>query len=160
MYYITTTKRINSFENEHYFIKIVNVLEQNFFGYIELKYGNENIYVSDIERTVIDILNRPEYAGGFQEVIMSILEIPELDFQKLYDYLKKFNKKILYHRVGYLFSSPLFHEIFDVPENFLQKVKQKIHSVNYFTISNKSGIFRKDWNLIVPLEIDTLVTEV
>ena len=160
VYYVTTTKKINSFESQHYIIKIVTTLERYFFGFIQLNYGAEKFYVSDVERTVLDILNRPEYAGGFQEVIMSILDIPELDFQKLYKYLQNFDKKILYHRIGYLFDSPVFHETFDVPETFLQKVKKNIRSINYFNNSNKIGNFNKDWNLIVPLEIKTLVAEV
>ncbi|MHA1277803.1 MAG: type IV toxin-antitoxin system AbiEi family antitoxin domain-containing protein [Candidatus Helarchaeota archaeon] len=159
VYYITTTKKINSLENQQYLIKFVTVLERYFFGYIQVKYGEDKICVSDVERTVLDILNRPEYAGGFQEVITSILDIPELDFQKLSNYLTKFDKKILYHRIGYLFDSPVFHETFDIPKSFLQNLKKKIRSINYFNNSNRTGTFNKDWNLIVPLEIATLVME-
>jgi len=159
VYYITTTKKIKPLKTEHYLINPVITLDQYFFGFIQLDYGNEKINVSDVERTVLDILNRPEYAGGFHEVIMSILDIPELDFQKLYDYLLKFNKKILFHRIGYLFNSPVFQKTFDIPKDFLKRVKKNIHSVNYFDNSFKSGNLDKKWNLIIPSEIKNLVAE-
>jgi len=153
-YFITTFKRIKPVHNEFYSIKPVIVLRENFFGFIETKYGNELIKVSDLERTVLDIMNKPEYAGGFGEVITCLLDIEKLNFNIIDEYLKKLNKKILYHRIGYLFDSPVFKANFDIPNDFLEEIKRHIHSITYFDRLTKTGDFNNTWKVYVPRKIE------
>ncbi|MHA1378497.1 MAG: type IV toxin-antitoxin system AbiEi family antitoxin domain-containing protein [Candidatus Helarchaeota archaeon] len=157
VYYFTTTKKVKRLKNKQYSIIPIITLEKYFFGFTQIEYDNEKIYVSDIERTILDILNRPEYAFGFEDAIKSILNIEKVEFTKLYNYLTKLNKKILFHRIGYLFDSSLFKKALKVPRNFLKNVRRYIHSVMYFNQSHKSGIFNKKWKVIIPLEIENLI---
>lgn len=156
-FYLTTTKFIKVVKQETYIIKPVIVLKKYFFGYIQMEFGNGTINVSDLERTIIDIINRPELAHGYEDIIKSILDIDiDLDYSKFFKYLSIFNKKILYHRIGYLFDTPVFKSYLNVPKSFLDKLKGQIHSINYFDSANKSGIFNNNWKVVVPTEIQTI----
>ena len=156
-YYITTFKKVKPVYNESYSIKPVIILKENFFGFIQTKYGNELINVSDLERTVLDILNKPEYAGGFGDVITCLLDIEKLNFNIIREYLRRLNKEILYHRVGYLFDSPVFKANFDIPNDFLEEIKSHIYSITYFDRLNKIGEFNNTWKIYIPRKIENLL---
>lgn len=155
--YVTTTKNVKPLTQETYIIKPVIVSEKYFFGYEKMKFGSGLINVSNLERTIIDIVNRPDLAHGFEDIIKALLDIDvKLDYSKLFEYLLKFNKKILFQKIGYIFDSPIIKEYLKVPLGFLKRVKKKINSINYFNSDSKGGSYNKKWKVVVPMEIQSV----
>jgi hypothetical protein len=68
-------------------------------GIINLKYNNEEIRVSSIERTLIDIVVRPDYSGGPSEIIKAYMNARgKFSINRLNDYLNKMDYIYPYHQ--------------------------------------------------------------
>lgn len=91
-----------SFEIERTTYKIINVSPQSFFG-TEIRWITEApITVTDLERTLLEGLIRPEYCGGFREVMEAYGQAKErLNQNKLIDYGKKISLSVL-KRIGWV----------------------------------------------------------
>jgi predicted transcriptional regulator of viral defense system len=78
--------------------------EKQFFG--SMKHWvtkQESVDVSDLERTVIDGLRQPEYAGGITEVAKGLwMRRGDMDLQKLVDYALRLDVGAVIRRTGYL----------------------------------------------------------
>lgn len=65
---------------------------------------NAEIVVTDLERTVVDCIDRIDLAGGLEELVTALNGITHLDEQALLSYLKEYNKKFVYKKAGFLLS--------------------------------------------------------
>ena len=65
--------------------------------------GGISVEVSDPERTIIDGLAEPHYAGGIPEVAKAIqISRSTLDINRLIEYAKRLKSKAVARRLGYL----------------------------------------------------------
>jgi predicted transcriptional regulator of viral defense system len=73
-----------------------------------------NVRITSIERTLIDGLKRPDYSGGLNEVFKAwVRALPHIDMDQIVDYTEKYDRSILYQRVGYVCETlGLTHEKF------------------------------------------------
>ena len=63
----------------------------------------ERVTVSDLERTILDCLDRPDLAGGTIEVARGMWAVrSQLDFPKLADHAKRLGRKSVVKRLGFL----------------------------------------------------------
>lgn len=62
--YLTSVKLVRPFRYRDFAFQPVKVLNKRFFGHEPIEYQGEKVWVSDVERTVIDALSRPELCGG------------------------------------------------------------------------------------------------
>lgn len=84
--------------------RFVTCKKSDFFG---LKKNwvdkSEMIYVSDVEKTIIDGLNIPEYCGGITEVAKGLwMKRHDLSPERLLEYAEKMDKGAIYRRLGFL----------------------------------------------------------
>jgi predicted transcriptional regulator of viral defense system len=106
-YYIVTTRRVSvRWVHAARFHRVI-VRPERFFGYGPLTRRGESVQVSDPERTVLDCLQRPEFAGGLGGVV-KVLESAgrELEWSRLDRYLRRFGSRSLGLRLGYLLDAP------------------------------------------------------
>jgi len=81
--------------------QIVRVKEEKFFG-IRTEWVEEtSISITDKEKTVIDCLDKPHYAGGITEVAKALLN-SSLDHDKLSEYAVRIDNFAVVRRLGYL----------------------------------------------------------
>ena len=97
---VFTEKRYNPFT--------YNGLEYKFFSYtakggIMRLEQNAEIVVTDLERTVVDCIDRIDLAGGLEELVTALNGITHLDEQALLSYLKEYNKKFVYKKQAFYF---------------------------------------------------------
>jgi predicted transcriptional regulator of viral defense system len=65
--------------------------------------SSQQVKVSDLERTIIDCLDRPDLCGGISEVAKGIwTKRNSIDYKKLVDYAKKLGRKSVAKRLGFL----------------------------------------------------------
>jgi len=78
--------------------------QTHFFGSRKMwinKY--DKVICSDLEKTIIDCLFKPDYAGGIVEVARAIyLSREKMDFGQLLNYAIKFKSQAVFKRLGYL----------------------------------------------------------
>ena len=153
-FYISTTRPIPKVNYHGNIIQPVTLTPKRFFGFCEIKYGNKKVIVSDLERTVIDVVDRPEYAGGYEEIFRCILGVEKLNWQKLLTYIDKMEEKILVNRLGYLFD--LLRDQVNTPDFFLKNLQKRL-SNNIYYFEKKKGKFNKKWRIIVDERLEKVV---
>ncbi len=84
--------------------RFVRCKADDLFGITEIWIDkNEKVYVSDLERTLLDGLRQPAYCGGFSEVAKGFsIKHQAIDPQKLIDYAVKLDVGAVIRRLGYL----------------------------------------------------------
>ena len=118
-----------------------------------VEYNNvSKIRVTDLERTIVDCLDKTLLCGGLEEVYQALVMIKNADENKLLDYLEKYNKKILYKKAGYLFSliKPKY-----LTKKFYNTCEKKISSFNDDIRENKKSdfVYDKKWRIYAPKNI-------
>ena len=78
--------------------------EKHFFGNKKTWIDSFNrVQCSDLEKTIIDCLFKPEYAGGITEIAKAIYKIKEkIDDSKILLYAKRFDSQSVIKRLGFL----------------------------------------------------------
>ena len=100
---IVTKQRRELLLTETQRVRFVAVLLRNFFGTQELRYGDRLIRVTDIEKTVLDCLDRQDLSGGLAQVVDILRAASEkLDGKKLLSYAKRLGNRSLQERLGYI----------------------------------------------------------
>lgn len=136
---------------------IIDDLEFQFFqceyggGITETK-RNAKIRVTELERTVIDCLDKILVSGGLEEVFMALTMINYCDEEKLLKHLAGYGKKIIYKKAGYLFSvlKPTY-----LTERFYEICKQNMSDRDDDLRENKKNayIYNNEWKLYVPKKL-------
>jgi len=142
-------------------IKIKNVSfqfiyhnESHFFGAKKMWVDNFNkVQCSDLEKTIIDCLFKPDYAGGIVEVARAMYTSKEkLKFDTLLDYTKKFKSQAVIKRLGFLL------ELLEINNNITEKLL-KAKTASYVLLDTelpKSGKMISRWSIQQNLETETI----
>jgi len=86
--------------------RIVRVKEQRFFGGHSFSVGESPVQVTDLEKTIIDCLDRPELSGGVGEVARALRDAEgEMDWERATEHLGRFGSGAVVKRLGFLVES-------------------------------------------------------
>ncbi len=99
--YIQTTKnKINKevFGVEYKFIRIRTTKRT---GIIKMGMGNHQFRITDIEKTIVDCFDLPQYSGGFSELIRAFNKT-KINARNLIHYCEKINNIAAIKRLGFL----------------------------------------------------------
>ena len=112
-----------------------------------------NIKITSLERTLVDILDRPNLAGGWEEVWRSLDHVVHFNVEKLINYTLLLNNATTVAKVGYFLEQRPEH--LKVDTNYINKLLPHIpKQKHYLNRSQRTkGKFIEKWRLIVPLEI-------
>ena len=128
-----------------YRIYLLNGMNTENLGVVE---SSDDIRITNVERTLIDISVRPEYAGGIHEVIKAFENASEkVSINKLVAYLKKLNFTYPYHQcIGfYMMMSGKYRD------SQLQLIGKLDMPYKFYLTHAMSDIkFSKKWNLYYP----------
>ena len=141
--------------------KIKNI-EFQFIYYNEKHFfGNKNVWIddyekvscSDLEKTIIDCLYKPDYAGGIVEISKAIYKSrKQINFNKLFDYTEKFNSQSVMKRLGFLL------ELFEIKTKIIKKM-QSVKMSSYTLLDPslpKTGKRISKWNLQINCDLETI----
>lgn len=128
--------------------------ESHFFGEKKTWIDNFNkVSCSDIEKTIIDCLFKPDYAGGIVEVARAIYSTKEkLDYKKLLEYTIKFDSQAVIKRLGYIL------ELFEIKTEIINDL-QKLKTASYVVLDTelpKTGKRNSRWSIQQNLDIETI----
>lgn len=150
--FLTTTKWIKNIEWKDYTFKFNVVDKKYFFGFREVNYGNETIFVSDMEKTIVDILRKPGFcADGFAEIgRVVVLNFEDLNMNNLLDYLYRMNNASLYGRLGYILSVLSDEGFINIRKSFFKEIRKRSpkNYVLLFPSKEKKGTLIKEWRII------------
>ena len=81
--------------------RIVRIVEKKFFGLKKEWIDESEVNITDIEKTIVDCLDKPQYCGGIIEVAKA-LKRGKYNAEKLSEYAKRIGNSGVIRRLGYL----------------------------------------------------------
>lgn len=114
----------------------------------ELDRSGVEVRVTSLERTVVDVFDRPELAGGVEEVWRSCAAVPALDLKELERYLLLLGRGVLVAKLGY-FLEERSEELL-VPNRLIAELRRRRPRSPAYVSRKLGGRLAKDWNLVVP----------
>jgi predicted transcriptional regulator of viral defense system len=126
----------------------------HFFGVKKLWVDNlHKVKCSDLEKTIIDCLFQPDYAGGIVEIAGAIyISRDKIDFERLLEYAKKFNSQAVIKRLGFLL------EALEINQAITEEL-QKIKSASYILLDTelpRDGKLLSRWSIIQNIDNKTI----
>ena len=101
------------------------------------------------ERLLVDLLDRMELSGGWEEITNAFMYETDLNWQKVLAYTKELNHPATAARLGFMLEK--FQNSMSVPEEVLTELSLLTPKTpEHFYRSNRKGNFVKRWNLYVP----------
>jgi predicted transcriptional regulator of viral defense system len=128
--------------------------EKHFFGGKKIWIDSFNrVLCSDLEKTFIDCLFKPDYAGGIVEVARAIYTSKDkIKYDTLLEYAKKFDSQAVIKRLGFLL------EMLDISTKIIDEL-QKIKTDSYVLLDTelpKIGKRNSRWSIQQNLETETI----
>jgi predicted transcriptional regulator of viral defense system len=140
-------------------VDYVWVRKTKLYGIEKMVWSDKEVVVSDREKTIIDCLDRVDLGGGLEEAFKSVTSFPTVDKEKLLSYLKMSGKKSLVRRLGFLLSRKEVRTRWGIDDTLLRRLGRQVSDkVYYFATGTREGKLVREWNLIVPRNLEAVVT--
>lgn len=129
------------FGTSYIFIK---VNQDKFIGNIVQGNGNRHYNITDIEKTIVDCFDLPEYSGGYAELIRAFNQA-KLNSEKMIEYCNAIDNISAIKRMGFL--AELLNK--QGLKYFIKFAKWKINEkyTLFDPFGNNKGEFVNDWRL-------------
>ena len=124
--------------------KFITVIPSKFTGIREEGYGTRTYRITDVEKTILDCFDYPQFSGGYAELIRAFNQAT-LESQKMITYCNAINNISIIKRIGFLCEILKKDEL----EPFINYAKTKIN-LRYDLIDPmgmSKGVFVKEWRL-------------
>ena len=139
----------------------INLIKHNKESYgVETKdHLGHKILVTNLERTLVDVLDRPTLLGDWEEIWKSLESIGYLDVDKVIHYLFLLRNKTTIAKVGFFLES--HKEEFQISENKLDKMLKHCPMKPLYINKQSKQPYEliSRWNIIVPESIINKVWE-
>jgi predicted transcriptional regulator of viral defense system len=128
--------------------------DKHFFGAKKIRIDSfHKVLCSDLEKTFIDCLFKPDYAGGIVEIARAIyISKDKIKYDTLLDYSNRFGSQAVIKRLGFLL------EVLKVQTNIIDEL-QKLKTDSYIVLDTelpKKGTFNRRWSVLQNLETETI----
>lgn len=155
--YVVTKKRI---QPKQQLIKGVVPFElifyktDRFFGFKKTWINDhDKVYCSDLEKTIIDCLHQPQYAGGMEGIAKAIYKArKKIKPNILVDYALTFKVQAVMKRLGYVLDKL---NLFPTEQNILSKLITESYTKLDPSIKVK-GTFHRKWRIEDNVDFDDL----
>jgi predicted transcriptional regulator of viral defense system len=132
--------------------------ETHYFGAKKTWIDSFNkVQCSDLEKTFIDALFKPQYAGGITEIAKALHKSKDkIAFNTLLNYAEKFDSIAVTKRLGYLL------ELLDIQNPIVEKL-QKIKTNSYFLLEPshpKQGKMVSRWNIQENIDKESILSPI
>lgn len=123
------------------------------FGVSTAERSGQDLRVTSLERTLVDVLDRPDLTGSWEEIWRSLESIEFFDLDKVVEYVRLLNNATTAAKVGYFLEQ--HHETLMVDDLHLSMLRgMRPRQPHYLDRSKrKSGRLVSGWNLVVPEDV-------
>jgi len=119
--------------------------------------GFNKVNCSDLEKTFVDSLYRPDYAGGIVEIAKALYKSKDkLDYAKLYEYCGRFKTQSVIKRLGFLL------DLLEI-KNPISEALQQIKSDSFIPLEpsyEKKGKWVHKWNILQNMETTDITSPI
>lgn len=128
-------------------------LRNELFGVSTAERAGQALSVTTLERTLVDVLDRPDLSGSWEEIWRSLESVEFFDLERVLDYTLMLGNATTGAKVGFFLDQ--HRESLMVEDHHLTELRgmrsQQPHYMN--RMKRKSGRFVSEWNLVVPREV-------
>lgn len=118
-------------------------------GILERRHAGGLVRVTTLERTLVDVLDAPEYGGGWEEIWRSLEAVEFFDLDAVVEYALKLKSALTVARVGFFLDQ--HREKLMVEERHLKTLHAHApKQPSYLDRRRESGKLVSRWNLVVP----------
>ena len=123
------------------------------FGVVGRNRAGVEVRVTGFERTLVDVLDRPELTGSWEEIWRSLESVEFYDLEQVIKYVLMLRNATTAAKVGFFLEQ--HKDILMVDEVHLNPLRKLRPRQPHYLVRGKrrNGVWIKDWNLIVPHEI-------
>lgn len=118
-------------------------------GVVDVRHAGGVVHVTSLERTLVDVLDAPDKAGGWDEILRSLELVEYFDLDAVAGHVARRDSALTAARVGLVLESN--RERWMVEESHLEALQRHAPSQpRYLDPSRESGHLVRRWNLVVP----------
>ncbi|MBI5447958.1 MAG: transcriptional regulator [Gammaproteobacteria bacterium] len=141
--------RSESYEGVRFPASLVQQHQESIFIHTEDVQGL-NVRVTSLERTLVDVLDKPKLGGGWEEIWRSLDMIDRIKINQVAEYALLLNNATTVAKVGFYLSQR--QKELNVPADVLLELQKACpRSPHYIDhTARKNGKLLDDWNIIVP----------
>jgi predicted transcriptional regulator of viral defense system len=117
-------------------------------GVTKRKYGSQLILTTDLERTMVDCIHRPQYAQGWENVVHALHRAEKVNARRLIEYVKKYGTPSLVAKAGVIlehFAGQWKVSAGDLDSLFVYLPREPVKFAR-----GLKGRFNKKWKIYVP----------
>jgi len=140
-FFVVSLKQKREISCNDYKIKFVTMNKKRFFGYKKEFFNGKVLFIAEVEKTILDSLFLPIYCP-ISETFFALVKA-KIDKDKLLEYVKKFDSKIVAKRLGYLLELSGI-DIYDELKNFIRENYELLNP-----IKPKTKEKNKKWKVII-----------
>jgi predicted transcriptional regulator of viral defense system len=132
--------------------------EKHFFGNKKTWIDSFNrVQCSDLEKTIIDCLFKPEYAGGITEIAKALYKIKDkIDYAKMLQYVQHFDSQAIIKRLGFLL------ELLEITNSEIDELqKLRTNSIVFLEPSYpKEGKTVSRWAIMQNIDTESILSPI
>jgi predicted transcriptional regulator of viral defense system len=130
---------------------VLIILALSCFG-VKKRSGSE-LRVTSLERTLVDVLDRPDLTGSWEEIWRSLESVEFFDIEQIVEYVLLLENATTAAKVGFFLGQ--HKEPLMVDDVHLQPLRKLRPRQPHYLMrgKRKGGRWVKEWNLMVPDEI-------
>jgi predicted transcriptional regulator of viral defense system len=108
------------------------------------------VRVTAVERTIVDVLHRPELAGGVEEVLKSLDLVRYLDPAKVADFVELLDNRSLASVSGWWLEKR--RGALGVTDHLLARLRARLPRSKHYALGAEPGhaVFIKPWRVLLP----------
>jgi len=133
--------------------------EKHFFGSKKTWVDSFNrVQCSDLEKTIIDCLFKPEYASGITEIAKAIYKVKDkIDYSKILQYAKRFDSQAVIKRLGFLL------ELLEIKHSAIIDDLQKLRTNSVVSLEPsypKEGSIISRWSIQQNIDKESILSPI
>ena len=122
------------------------------FGVLTMERANVSLRVASLERTLVDVLSRPRYSGGWEEVWRSLESVEFFDLDRVVEYALLMKNATAAATVGFFLTQR--RDALMVEERHLNELRRnRPRQPHYLDRAKSGGRLVSEWNLVAPAEV-------
>ncbi len=121
-------------------------------GVVFEQYHGEEIRVASKERLFIECIDKPDYVGGWEEVLKSLWGLSGIDFNRLAELLLNKNNQTLLRRVGVVLEELSRRSLFyqHLEQDTMEKLQSHVEGGMRYLVNGEPGKADENWRLYIP----------
>lgn len=125
--------------------------EISVFGVEPIVVDGVTIKQTNLSRTIVDVLDRPDLSGGWEEVWRSLDNVTSFNAELCVKYAIKLGKGSIVAKLGYFFDQRPAHLPVDKStiEQLMPYIPKQLYYVDR-TLLKEQRVYIKKWSLVVP----------